>query len=135
MLATLSWEWAVAELGKPLVIFGFAGQFIFFLRFAVQWFESERRGRSHIPLAFWYLSLVGGGITFIYACMKPDLVFMVAQALGLLIYIRNLMLIYRRRRKRPRVPVRGASRAEVGDGVAPACSTGLQDGLDGASSR
>jgi lipid-A-disaccharide synthase-like uncharacterized protein len=97
MLAGMSWQWAIAELQRPLVIFGFAGQFIFFLRFAVQWFSSERRGRSHIPIAFWYLSLIGGAMTFLYAALKPDLVFMVAQALGLLIYVRNLMLIYQRR--------------------------------------
>ncbi len=91
------WRWVAGELRNPLVLFGFAGQFVFFLRFAVQWFESERRGRSHIPLAFWYLSLVGGAMTFVYAALKPDLVFMTAQALGLFIYIRNLMLIHRRR--------------------------------------
>lgn len=99
MLASLSWEWIVAEVRNPLVLFGFAGQFVFFLRFVVQWFASERRGRSHIPIAFWYLSLVGGGMTFVYAVLKPDLVFMIAQGLGLLIYSRNLMLIYDRQRR------------------------------------
>jgi len=97
MLAAISWSWIQQEIQRPLVLFGFAGQFIFFLRFAVQWFASERRGRSHIPIAFWYLSLVGGAMSFVYALLKPDLVFMTAQGLGLLIYIRNLMLIYRRR--------------------------------------
>lgn len=97
VLAELSLDWARQELQRPLVLFGFAGQFVFFLRFAVQWFVSERRGRSHIPLAFWHLSIVGGAMTFLYAALKPDLVFMTAQALGLLIYARNLMLIYRRR--------------------------------------
>ena len=99
MLANLSWAWILAEIRNPLVLFGFAGQFVFFLRFVVQWFASERRGRSHIPLAFWYLSLVGGGMTFVYAVLKPDLVFMIAQGLGLFIYSRNLMLIYGRRRR------------------------------------
>ena len=98
MLGALSWNWVVNELKNPLVVFGFCGQFVFFLRFAVQWFESERRGHSHIPIVFWYLSIIGGGMTFVYACLKPDLVFMTAQALGLLIYIRNLMLIYKARR-------------------------------------
>jgi lipid-A-disaccharide synthase-like uncharacterized protein len=97
MVAAISWSWIQQEIQRPLVLFGFAGQFIFFLRFAVQWFASERRGRSHIPIAFWYLSLVGGAMSFLYALLKPDLVFMTAQGLGLLIYIRNLMLIYRRR--------------------------------------
>lgn len=97
MLAEITWQWVVQEIQHPLVLFGFAGQFVFFLRFAVQWFASERRGRSHIPIAFWYLSLIGGGMTFVYAALKPDLVFMTAQALGLFIYVRNLMLIYRRK--------------------------------------
>jgi lipid-A-disaccharide synthase-like uncharacterized protein len=97
VLGALTVEWVLQEIQKPLVLFGFAGQFIFFLRFAVQWFESERRGRSHIPIVFWYLSLTGGAMSFVYAVLKPDLVFMTAQGLGLLIYIRNLMLIYKRR--------------------------------------
>ncbi len=80
-----------------LLVFGLSGQFVFFMRFAVQWFASERRGRSHIPVAFWYLSLVGGTMTLVYAWLRSDPVFVLAQALGLLIYVRNLMLIYRRR--------------------------------------
>ncbi len=121
MLASLSWEWVVAELRTPLVLFGFAGQFVFFLRFVVQWFASERRGRSHIPIAFWYLSLVGGGMTFVYAALKPDLVFLVAQGLGLIIYVRNLALIYGRRRRVRDRRARGgpvASDAEA-SGAAP----------------
>jgi len=93
----ITWEWFVGELQRPLVLFGFAAQFVFFLRFAVQWFASERAGRSHIPIAFWYLSLLGGLMTFVYALLERNLVFMTAQALGCLIYVRNLMLIYRRR--------------------------------------
>lgn len=90
------WPWLLHELQRPLVLFGFAGQFVFFLRFAVQWFVSERRGKSHIPIAFWYLSLVGGLMTFVYALLEKNLVFTTAQGLGVFIYIRNLMLIYRR---------------------------------------
>jgi lipid-A-disaccharide synthase-like uncharacterized protein len=113
MLAELSWQWALQEIQHPLVLFGFAGQFVFFMRFAVQWFASERRGRSHIPIAFWYLSLIGGAMSFIYALLKPDLVFMTAQGLGLVIYIRNLMLIYRRH---SRVQERRQRRTLIADG-------------------
>ncbi len=113
MLGAISIPWILEEIQKPLVLFGFAGQFIFFLRFAVQWFESERRGRSHIPIVFWYLSLIGGAMSFVYAVLKPDLVFMTAQGLGLLIYIRNLMLIYRRRW---RVQDRRRQRTLIADG-------------------
>jgi lipid-A-disaccharide synthase-like uncharacterized protein len=116
LAAAISWTWVCQEIQKPLVIFGFAGQFIFFLRFAVQWFASERRGRSHIPIAFWYLSLAGGAMSFVYALLKPDLVFMMAQGLGLLIYIRNLMLIYQRR---VRVQDRRRQRTLIADGEDP----------------
>lgn len=80
-----------------LLVFGFAGQFIFFMRFAVQWYVSEKRQRSHVPVAFWYLSLAGGAMIFTYAWLRGDIVFTISQALGLFIYIRNLMLIHARK--------------------------------------
>jgi lipid-A-disaccharide synthase-like uncharacterized protein len=45
---------------------------------------------------FWYLSLSGGIITAIYAIHIRDTVFTIAQCAGLLVYVRNLMLIHRR---------------------------------------
>ncbi len=82
---------------RPLALFGFAAQFMFMLRFVVQWYVSERRGRSYVPVAFWYLSLAGGIMLFTYATFREDVVFMCGQALGVLIYVRNLVLIHRRR--------------------------------------
>lgn len=81
----------------PLALFGFAGQFVFMLRFLVQWFASERRGRSYVPVAFWWISCAGGIMLFTYALLREDVVFMAGQLLGLLIYLRNLVLIYKRR--------------------------------------
>lgn len=81
------------DLLNPLVLFGFLGQFVFMLRFLVQWYESERRRRSVMPVSFWYISLVGGSILFVYALLREDIVFMAGQALGMLIYVRNIMLI------------------------------------------
>lgn len=81
------------DLLNPLVLFGFLGQFVFMLRFMVQWYESERRQRSVMPVSFWYISLVGGAILFVYALLREDIVFMAGQALGMVIYIRNIMLI------------------------------------------
>ena len=48
-------------------VFGFAGQAVFGVRFLIQWLKSEQEGHSVIPIAFWYCSLVGGLISFIYA--------------------------------------------------------------------
>jgi lipid-A-disaccharide synthase-like uncharacterized protein len=79
------------------LVFGFAAQGTFFARFLVQWIASERRKRSVVPVAFWYLSLVGAAMLFIYALQRRDLVIMAGQAAATLIYVRNLVLIHRRR--------------------------------------
>ncbi len=79
--------------------FGFLGQFAFFMRFFVQWLYSERKKKSVIPIPFWYFSIAGGIILFIYAsCYLKDIVFSLGQAFGLLVYSRNLMLIYREKK-------------------------------------
>jgi lipid-A-disaccharide synthase-like uncharacterized protein len=75
------------------VIIGFIGQALFTMRFIVQWLASEREGRSVIPLAFWFFSIAGAVLLFIYAIYRRDPVFIVGQGLGIFIYIRNLMLI------------------------------------------
>src|SRR2546422_2286627 len=52
---------------------------------------SERRKESTIPVAFWYLSLLGGLILFAYAFWyRQDIVFTIGQSAGVLIYVRNL---------------------------------------------
>ena len=76
------------------LILGFTGQFFFSLRFLVQWISSEKRKESHIPEVFWYFSLLGGVILLIYAIYKKDPVFILGQGMGVLVYLRNLMLIY-----------------------------------------
>jgi lipid-A-disaccharide synthase-like uncharacterized protein len=46
-------------------------------------------------VAFWYMSLIGGLITLAYAIYRKDPVFIAGQSVGAVVYIRNLMLIYR----------------------------------------
>ena len=77
------------------VLFGFLGQAAFSARFIVQWIISEKNKKSTIPVAFWYLSLIGGTILFVYAIYKKDPVFVIGQGSGLIVYIRNLILIKR----------------------------------------
>lgn len=75
------------------LVIGFAGQALFTARFLVQWLASERARKSIVPLAFWYFSL-GGGLTLLaYALYKRDPVFIVGQATGTFIYLRNLYFI------------------------------------------
>ena len=83
--------------GIPLawLALGFAGQALFSARFAVQWIASEKRRRSVVPRAFWWLSLGGGGALLAYAVYRRDPVFILGQAAGLVVYGRNLVLIRR----------------------------------------
>ena len=80
------------------LVVGFTAQALFFMRFFVQWLASERVGASVIPIAFWYFSLAGGAMLTVYAIHQRDPVFIVGQGVGLLIYGRNLALVYRAKR-------------------------------------
>jgi lipid-A-disaccharide synthase-like uncharacterized protein len=64
-----------------------------------QWLASERQKKSIIPLEFWYLSLLGSFFLLIYALLRRDIVFIVGQSTGSIIYIRNLVLIHREKRR------------------------------------
>ena len=85
---------------------GFLGQFMFSMRFLVQWLVSERARESIVPLAFWYFSLAGGATLLSYAIWRQDPVIIVGHATGLTIYSRNLRLIYKNRRRRRRTAAR-----------------------------
>ena len=90
------------------LIIGFAGQVLFFMRFAYQWIASERARRSIVPEAFWYFSVAGGATLLAYAIHTQDPVFIVGQAGGLVIYVRNIVLV---RRARQRVDGEGDPRS------------------------
>ena len=76
------------------VFIGTLGQLIFFSRWVVQWYYTEKSNTSVIPVAFWWCSFFGGFITLIYAHHIASFPFMLAQGIGLIIYSRNLFLIY-----------------------------------------
>ncbi len=77
------------------LFFGLIAQLIFTARMVVQWWASERAGRSVVPIAFWVLSLVGGMMTLVYGLQRREAVIIIGQVLAVVIYIRNLMLIYK----------------------------------------
>ena len=84
-------------LQDPWLLVGFAGQILFFGRFLVQWIAAERRGESIVPVAFWYLSISGGLILLAYSVHQRDPVFIAGQSVGAFVYMRNLMLIHRKK--------------------------------------
>ncbi len=71
---------------------GAVAQALFGWRLVVQWWASERAGRSVIPRAFWTFSFVGGALMLAYACWREDPIFVIGQLGGLVVYGRNLVL-------------------------------------------
>ena len=76
---------------------GWLGNGIFFSRFLVQWWATERKRQVVIPNAFWYLSLAGSLILLAYSLHKRDSVFIFAYLFTWIPYIRNLMISHRMR--------------------------------------
>jgi lipid-A-disaccharide synthase-like uncharacterized protein len=76
-----------------LMILGFIGNATFSTRFLVQWLASERQGKSVIPISFWYWSIAGSFMMFLYFLFRRDPVGILAYLPNSIIYIRNLMLI------------------------------------------
>jgi lipid-A-disaccharide synthase-like uncharacterized protein len=83
------------------VVLGFVAQAFFTMRFVVQWIASERARRSVVPVAFWFFSIGGGALLLVYALYRRDPVFIAGQALGLVVYVRNLYFIVINRRQAP----------------------------------
>jgi lipid-A-disaccharide synthase-like uncharacterized protein len=84
------------KLRNPIVAVGLAGQAIFAGRMVVQWWVSEKHGRSLVPKLFWHMSLWGSVLVLIYGFCDRDPVVIVGQLLGFVIYVRNLVLLSRR---------------------------------------
>ncbi len=76
-----------------LLLLGICGQIIFTLRFIYQWFYSEKRKESTLPMGFWVLSLVGSLLILTYAIIRKDPVLLAGHILGLFLYIRNMVLL------------------------------------------
>ncbi len=75
------------------VAVGLIGQAAFFGRMFVQWVVSERSRVSTVPVIFWWFSLIGGSLLFIYFVWRRDVVGVLGQSTGIVIYARNLKLI------------------------------------------
>jgi lipid-A-disaccharide synthase-like uncharacterized protein len=79
---------------KIWLIVGFSAQALFFGRWLVQWIVTEKKKKSTVPIAFWYFSLIGGLMLLAYAIYRKDPVFILGQAAGAVIYLRNLYFIH-----------------------------------------
>ncbi len=87
----------IATLTDPWALLGFSAQLLFFSRWIVQWWVSEKKGESHVPLSFWLISLTGGLMLLIYAIKESQPVFVLGQLVGIANYSRNIMLIRKKK--------------------------------------
>ena len=77
------------------VAIGFLGQAAFTFRMLLQWWASEKAGRSVVPIAFWYGSLAGGVLLLVYFVWRRDVVGVIGQSTGVFVYVRNIALVRR----------------------------------------
>src|SRR5882757_5599628 len=74
-------------------VIGWIGNAVFFSRFFVQWYATEKLKRVVVPTAFWWLSLIGSLLLLAYSLFyKRDSVFIFAYAFTWIPYIRNLII-------------------------------------------
>lgn len=76
-------------------LIGFLGYGLFSSRFWIQWWMAEKQEKSYLPLSFWWLSLIGAILSCLYFLSIHDVVNMMGPLIGLIPYVRNLMLIYK----------------------------------------
>lgn len=87
------WQHSNSVLGLGWHLFGFAGLALFSSRFWLQWWCAERKQRSYLGPAFWWVSLIGEGICLVYFLRINDPVNFIGPAFALIPYVRNLMLL------------------------------------------
>jgi lipid-A-disaccharide synthase-like uncharacterized protein len=107
---------------------GLMGQGAFTARFAVQWFASERKRETVMPVAFWWLSLAGGLITLTYVIHLGSLALTLGQSMGLLVYVRNLMLVSKAKRRAARRAGMHRVDAAEANGQAPSAGSSRTSG-------
>lgn len=78
--------------GWTWFVIGLIGEGVFFLRFVVQWWASERKNRTVVPMMFWHLSLAGTALVLAYAVFVINPVFILAYSLNIFLYVRNLYI-------------------------------------------
>lgn len=74
----------------PMFVVGTIGQLMLNLRFVYQWYYSERRKVSILPLGFWIISLMASLFVITYGWYRRDPVLLLSQGLGLIAYTRNI---------------------------------------------
>ncbi|MBA4058592.1 MAG: lauroyl acyltransferase, partial [Marivirga sp.] len=86
---------STVDLLHPILILGAIGQLMLNLRFVYQWYYSEKHKTSILPLGFWIISACASVMILIYASYRIDPVLLVAQGMGIFVYLRNIFIHYK----------------------------------------
>lgn len=97
------WQWtgATTPLERALLGFGVVAQALFMARWLIQIAASERRGISHMPVAFWWCSLSGATLLAVYYALRGEPIGLLGQSIGWAVYVRNIVLLRRAGRDAP----------------------------------
>jgi lipid-A-disaccharide synthase-like uncharacterized protein len=79
----------------PIMVVGIAGQLLLNCRYLYQWYFSEKANESVLPLGFWIISLAASIMVVAYSIARQEPVLLVAQSLGILVYLRNIIIYSR----------------------------------------
>lgn len=111
-------------------IVGWLGNAVFFSRFFVQWYATEKKKRVVVPASFWWLSLAGSLLLLLYAAFAPlrphkrSWVFIAAYAFTWIPYLRNLIIHHRHEDAHRECPGCGAA-CPPQSNFCPACGVKL----------
>lgn len=119
--------------GVCCVLVGLGGQLAFSGRWLIQWWQSEKRRESFVPASFWWASLIGGVILFAYFAWRKDIVGVLGQTSGVVVYARNLRLIHKKARRDARDAAKG-DKAEKDSYQANSAPEDPSDRRDGGAS-
>ena len=89
---------------------GWSGNTVFFSRFLVQWYATEKKKQVVVPALFWWLSLTGSLLLLLYALFyDKHHVIIFAYLFTWIPYTRNLIIHYRHEKAHSDCPGCGRS--------------------------
>ena len=92
-----------SNLADPIILMGAVGQLMLNLRYVYQWIYSEKKNESVLPVGFWIISATASVMIIGYSWFRSDPVLLVSQGMGVVVYIRNIVLYLRPRKASPSI--------------------------------
>lgn len=89
---------ANANFSDPIIAIGAVGQLLLNLRYIYQWIYSEQKKESLLPVGFWVISACASAMIIGYSWFRNDPVLLIAQGMGIFIYVRNIIIHFHPRK-------------------------------------